>query len=231
MEKGLYLKHHSTKVTGAINSGVRRSHGHLIALGLAAGLGLAVPMASAQTIVDEWASVKAPPAPELKAVTIDPKTTALLMLDFVNPNCTQRPRCMASVPAVKKLLGEARAAGLLIVYATGATGKRADTLAELAAKDSEPVVSTGVDKFFNTELERILKDGGIKTVIATGTAAHGAVLYTASGAALRGMKVIVPVDGMSADNPYTEQYTAWHLTNAPVVSRNVTLTKFDLIKF
>ena len=29
------------------------------------------------------------------------------------------------------------------------------------------------------------------------------VLYTASGAALRGMKVIVPVDGMSADNAYT----------------------------
>jgi nicotinamidase-related amidase len=231
MEKGCYLKRHSTKVAGAINSGVRWGQGRLLVLGLAAGLGLAVPAASAQTIVDEWASVQAPPAPELKAVSIDPKTTALLMLDFVNPNCTQRPRCMASVPAVKKLLGEARAAGLLIVYATGATGKRSDTLAELAPRDSDPVVSTGVDKFFNTELERILKDGGIKTVIAMGTAAHGAVLYTASAAALRGLKVIVPVDGMSADNPYTEQYTAWHLTNAPVVSRNVTLTKFDLIKF
>ncbi len=231
MENERYLKHCSTRVTGTFMSSTRRGHGRLLVLVLAAGLGLAVPAASAQTIVDEWTSVKAPPAPELKAVTIDPKTTALLMLDFVTPNCTQRPRCMASVPAVKKLLGEARAAGLPIVYATGATGKRADTLAELAPKDSEPVVSTGVDKFFNTELERILKDGGIKTVIAIGTAAHGAVLYTASGAALRGMKVIVPVDGMSADNPYTEQYTAWHLTNAPVVSRNVTLTKFDLIKF
>jgi hypothetical protein len=44
------------------------------------------------------------------------------------------------------------------------------------------------------------------------------------------MKVVVPVDGMS-DSPYSEQYTAWHLANAPVVSRNVTLTKFDLIKF
>jgi len=131
----------------------------------------------------------------------------------------------------KKLLGEARAAGLLILYATGPTGKRADTLAELAPKDSEPAVSAGVDKFFNTELERILKDRGIRTVVAMCTAAHGAVLYTASGAALRGLKVIVPVDGMSVDSPYSEQYTAWHLTNAPLVSRNVTLTKFDLIKF
>jgi nicotinamidase-related amidase len=231
MEKGRWLKHRSTKIAGAVMSGVRRGHGRLLVLALAAGLGLAVPAASAQTIVDEWASVKAPPAPELKAVSIDAKTTALLMLDFVAPNCTQRLRCMASVPAVKKLLGEARARGLLIVYATGPTGKRADTLAELAPNDSEPVVSAGVDKFFNTGLERILKDGGIQTVMVMGTAAHGAVLYTASGAALRGLKVIVPVDGMSADIPYSEQYTAWHLTNAPLVSRNVTLTKSDLIKF
>jgi len=38
---------------------------------------------SAQTIIDEWSSVKPPPAPELKGVTIDPKTMALLMLDLV----------------------------------------------------------------------------------------------------------------------------------------------------
>ena len=195
---------------------------------LTAGLGLAT--ASAQTIVDDWAAVKAPPAPELKPVTIDPKTTALLMLDFVAPNCTTRPRCMASVPAVKKLLAEARAKGMAIAFATGPTGKRADTLPELAPLDSEPVVSTGVDKFFNTDLEKLLKDRGVQTVIAIGTAAQGAVLYTASGASLRGMKVIVPVDGMS-DTPYSEQYTAWHLANAPLVSRKVTLTRFDLMKF
>jgi nicotinamidase-related amidase len=195
---------------------------------LVAGLGLAT--ASAQTIVDDWAAIKAPPAPELKTVTIDPKTTALLMLDFVAPNCTQRPRCMASVPAVKKLLEEARAKSMMIVFATGPTGKRADTLPELAPLDSEPVVSTGVDKFINTDLEKLLKEKGVQTVIAIGTAAHGAVLYTASGASLRGMKVIIPVDGMS-DSTYSEQYTAWHLSNAPLVSRNVTLTKFTLIKF
>jgi nicotinamidase-related amidase len=101
---------------------------------------------------------------------------------------------------------------------------------ELAPTDSEPLVSTGVDKFVNTDLEKIHKAGGTQTVIAIGTAAHGAVLYTASAASLRGMKVIVPVDGMS-DSPYSEQYTAWHLANAPLVSRNVTLTKLELIKF
>jgi nicotinamidase-related amidase len=206
-----------------------KNHRRLV-LGLTAGLSIFASGAFAQTIIDDWAAVKAPPAPELNAVTIDPKTTALLMLDFVTPNCTQRPRCMASVPAVKKLLEEARAKGMMIAFATGPTGKRADTLPELAPLDSEPVVSTGVDKFMNTDLEKLLKDRGTQTVIAIGTAAQGAVLYTASGASLRGMKVVVPVDGMS-DSPYSEQYTAWHLANAPVVSRNVTLTKFDLIKF
>ena len=54
--------------------------------------------------------MKAPPAPALKPVTVDPKTTALLMLDFMNQNCGKRPRCLASIPAMKKLLADARAA-------------------------------------------------------------------------------------------------------------------------
>ena len=231
MDRERSVSPRATALGGAVTRSTHRGSRRSGLLGLVAGLGLAVSAASAQTIVDEWATVKAPPAPELKPANLDPKTTALLMLDFVAPNCTQRPRCMASIPAVKKLLGEARAKGMLIVYATGATGKRADTVAELAPTDNEPVVSTGVDKFVNTDLEKILKAGGTQTVIAMGTAAHGAVLYTASAASLRGMKVILPVDGMSADSPYAEQYTAWHLANAPLVARNVTLTKIDLIKF
>lgn len=198
---------------------------------VAIGTGLSAT-ASAQTIVDEWASVKVPPPPELKPVTIDPKTTALLMLDFMKPTCGARPRCVASVPAVKRFLAEARAKGMMIVYTTGPTGKAADTMQDVAPAGSEPVVTAGVDKFLNTELDKILKDKGIQTVIAIGTAAHGAVLHTASAATMRGLKVIVPVDGVSTDAyAYAEQYTAWHLVNAPVISRNVTLTKFDLIKF
>lgn len=46
--------------------------------------GAAVSAAQSQTIVDQWASVALPPAPALKPVTVDVKTTALLMLDFMN---------------------------------------------------------------------------------------------------------------------------------------------------
>lgn len=189
--------------------------------------------ASAQTIVDEWANVKAPPPPELKLATINPKTTALLMLDFMNSNCGKRPRCLASLPAVKNFLVEARSKGMMVVYATGPGGKVADTMAAVAPTGSEPVISAGVDKFLNTDLDKILKEKGIQTVITIGTAAHGAVLHTASAAGMRGLKVIVPVDGVSgvSADTYIEQYTAWHLANAPVIAPNVTLTKFDMVKY
>ena len=58
----------------------------IAALAAAAIAVLALP-AHAGNIVDEWASVKAPAAPALKPVTVDPKTTALLMLDFMKQNC------------------------------------------------------------------------------------------------------------------------------------------------
>ena len=190
-----------------------------------------VPAAgSARTIVDEWADVKAPAAPALKDVAVDTRTTALLMLDFVPPTCGTRPRCVASLPALKKLLDEARSKGMLVVHSVTATTKAEEILKEVAPRAGEPVVASSVDKFRNTELEKILKDKGIQTVIVTGTAAHGAVLNTVTGAVQRGIKVVLPVDGMSASDTYTEQYVTWHMTNAPAVGPNTTLTKIELLK-
>jgi len=189
--------------------------------------------AFSQTIIDEWNTVKVPPAPELKAVKIDLKVTALLMLDFNKQACNaeRRHRCIAFIPKVQKLLTEARAKGIPVIHSISAGAAAADIAKELAPLAGEPVVSSGPDKFFGTDLEKILKEKGVKTVIAVGTASHGAVLYTASGAALRGMQVVVPVDGMSAENTYSEQYVAWHLLNAPRISTLVTLTKIDLIGY
>ena len=95
--------------------------------------------------------------------------------------------------------------------------------------EGEPIVKSSVDKFYKTDLEKILKKKGIKTVIIIGTTAEGAVLHTATGASMRGFQVIVPIDGMSAGTLYAEQYTAWHLVNAPGTRRRTTLTRFDMI--
>lgn len=185
-----------------------------------------------QDVIAEWNSVKTPPPPELKDVTVDPKTTAFLLLDLNKQTCNaeRRPRCIASIPSMKKLLDYARSKGILVVYSLSAGAVPGDIAADLAPIEGDPVVTSGPDKFMGTDLEKILKARGIKTVIVTGTAAHGAVLYTASGAALRGMQVIVPVDGMSAENVYAEQYVAWNLANAPRVSAMVTLTRVEKIK-
>ena len=185
----------------------------------------------AANIVDEWANVKAPKAPELKAVTVDPKTTALLMLDFMTQNCGQRPRCLDTIPAMKKLLAEARAHKVPVIYSIIANSTPADVIKDVAPLADEPHVLSGPDKFRNTDLEKILKDKGITTVIAVGTSSNGAVLYTASGAVFRGMNAIIPVDGMSAVDPYAEYSTVFTFMNAPLVSAKTTLTRSDMIKF
>jgi len=190
---------------------------------------VAAAPASAQTIIDEWAGVKAPPPPELKPVAADVKTTALLLLDFAKQNCGVRPRCVASVPKVQKLADDARAKNYVIVHSAPGQATEADLL--IAPKAGEPVVRSGANKFYRTELEKILKDKGVQTVIVSGTAAHGAVLTTAAAAAIMGFKVVVPVDGVSSD-PFSEMYTVWHLANAPGgIGPNTTITRIDMVKF
>ncbi len=189
-------------------------------------------MQGKDTIIDEWNTVQVPPPPELKGVQVDPQTTALLILDIQNQNCNveRRPRCVASVPRIKELLTEARAKGMSVVYSLTGTASTSDIIEDVAPLEGDAVVQSGPDKFFLTDLEKILTEKNVETVIVVGTAAHGAVLHTATGAALRGLRVIVPVDGMSASELYPEQYTAWHLANAPASQRQTTLTRIDLIQ-
>lgn len=200
---------------------------------LAATAILAAVPARAANIIDEWASVKAPAAPALKSVTVDPKDTALLMLDFLHANCNPEhgKRCVASLPIAKKLLGEARAHQMLVVYSAFGKNTEKNIWADVAPTGGEPFVVTFLDKFIGTDLNKILKDKGIKTVIVVGSAANGAAFGTASGAAQRGYSVIVPVDGISSDDLYAEQSAVWNMVNAPVISSKITLTTVDKMKF
>jgi nicotinamidase-related amidase len=137
------------------------------------------------------------------------------------------------VPKVAKLIAAARPKGALIVYSVALPGSTAaDILAPLAPAAGETVLPPlGPDKFINSDLDALLKAHNIKTVIALGTQAHTSVLHTAAAAALRGYKVIVPVDGMSGDDAWPELYTAWHLANAARIAPQVTLTRLEMISF
>ena len=202
---------------------------------LIAGVILAPLLAAAQTVVDEWSTVKLPPPPQLKPAKIDAQETALLVMDFTTQTCNaqRRPRCVASVAKVEKLVADARAKGVTVIYSIAGTGATpASILKELTPAPGETVLpALGPDKFIGSDLEKTLKDKGIKTVIAVGTQAQTSVLHTAGAAALRGFKVVVPVDGMSSDDAFPELYTAWHLTTASRIGDRVTLTKVDMIGF
>jgi nicotinamidase-related amidase len=180
--------------------------------------------------------VKAPPAPQLKAVTVDPKTTALLVLDMMKANCSVRPRCVAAVPSFKKLIDAARAHNMMLAFNLTGNSKPEDMIdAGLHPKAGEHLIKNGrgANKFYNSSLEQALKDKGIKTVIVTGTSAQGAVAGTSQGAVERGFQAIVPVDGVASEDAYNEQYAIWHLAKGGPVALvgHVTVTRGDMIKY
>ena len=196
--------------------------------------GLMPASSSAADVVKEWASVKAPPVPQLKPVQIDRDTTAILVLDIQKPGCDaeRRPRCVDTLANIQILVDSARGLGVPVIY-TFSRGPEEVAEPALAPRAGEWIRRNGPDKFQDSDLDQRLKARGIKTVVVTGTSAQGAVFGTSTGAALRGYKVIVPVDTMSSEDSYLEQYTAWHLYKggpAPVTAA-VTLTRTAMIRF
>jgi nicotinamidase-related amidase len=137
------------------------------------------------------------------------------------------------VPGLAKLLADARAKNVFVVYSVATAGSdRKDILSPLAARDSDPVLPPlGPDKFIGSDFEKMLKDKGIQTIIIAGTAAHTSVLHTGGEAVLRGFKAVVPVDGMSSNEAFTEAYTAWHMVNAARIMNGFTLTRVGMISF
>jgi nicotinamidase-related amidase len=188
-------------------------------------------------VISDWSTAVAPPPPELKDVTVDPSTTALLLLDIMKAGCSARPRCVAAVPNIKRMHDEARAHNMVVWYSlVGADGKATpDDIVDPAIKPrtGEWYRQNGPDKFMGSTLEPILKQAGIKTVIVCGNSFQGATVGTASGAAQRGYKVIVPVDCSAGEDVYHEQYAAFHLAKGgPAgITSNITLTRTTMIKF
>jgi nicotinamidase-related amidase len=196
---------------------------------------VAAPPARSADIMAEWANVKLPPPPELKPVTLEGKTTALLILDVMKESCARRQRCSEMVPNLKKLHDEARAAGAMVFYTLvgGGSPTAAEVVAGMTPKEGEWVIQRGPDKFLGSPLEQRLKERGITSVIVTGTSAQGVGIGVGSGAAQRGYKVIVPVDALASDDAFMELYAAYHLGKGgpAIVTEKVTLTRTGMIKF
>jgi nicotinamidase-related amidase len=184
-----------------------------------------------------FAQVEVPTLPDLATVAVDPSTTAFLVLDINSAVCPPRPACLATVPAIQRLLGKARSANVFVGYST--TGS-AEILPDIAPQPNDPVVTGRADKFFNTNLDQILKDHGIQTVVMVGAAANGAVMYTAFGAVERGYTVVVATDGISSGpdfDTFLAQYQLLNMpgfanaANNPLQPQAATLSRSDLITF
>ncbi len=191
---------------------------------LLAGGVLVIVCAAVSGPVAAAASSDAPRAPAVSAhaarlprpvpVTVNPGTTAYLLLDLTSVVCAPHPSCVASLPAAAALLAKARAAGATVVYSeTPAPGSQ--ILSQVAPEPGEPIVFAHADKFFNTDLDQILSSRGIQTLVIAGTAVNGAVLYTTFEASLRGYTAVVAEDGTSAASRFIMRYSLFQLLNEP----------------
>lgn len=185
-------------------------------------------------------TLQMPPLPDPVRVVLKPATTALLVFDMVDPICTSQPRCMSGMlPKLASFMAQARKVGVPVFY-----GTRAPTLSkwlpEVAPAPGDTVfASYAQDRFYNTDLDKMLKAKGITTLILTGWKISGSVTYTSVGATLRDYTVVVPVDTSSAITDYEVAIGQFQIltqasanaTNEPLKPKTSTLSRTDMMAF
>jgi nicotinamidase-related amidase len=141
---------------------------------------------------------------------------AVLVVDMVNDFVTGvfgNPRYEAVVPRIASLLDGCRADGIPVIYCSDSHLAGVDVEltvhpdhairgtwgAEIAAALLPEPTDYSLTKrrysaFFGTELEPLLRELGIDTVILTGVATNGCVRHTAADAFFHGFKIIVVSD-------------------------------------
>ena len=185
-------------------------------------------------------TLQMPATPDPARVTLDPKTTALIVLDYVEDICIKQPSCKGQMlPAMIPFLERVRTAGLVVAYGTRERNMN-HWLKEVAPTASDiKIFNTAQDRFYNTDLDKILKAKGIKTLIMVGWKISGSVTYTSVGAMVRDYTVVIPVDTTSAGSGYETTIGFYNvlnsgnanLANEPLKPKAVTLTRTDMISF
>ena len=162
------------------------------------------------------------------AATVPAATTAVVVVDMQNDFVTAGGTLVVAdaagtVAAIGGLARRARAAGARVFYTQdshaagdpefpiwgqhvleGTWGWRIVDALTPAAGD-RVIRKLCYDAFFGTSLDHELRMAGIATVVVCGTVANICVLHTAGSAALRGYRVIVPVDAISAITPFDRE--------------------------
>ena len=185
-------------------------------------------------------TLQMPALPDPVRVALDPATTALLVLDYVEPICGREPRCKEQMlPAMTPFMARIRKAAMLVAYGTREANK-SKWLPEVAPAPGDiQVVSVAQDRFYKTNLDEALKAKGIKTIIMVGWKVSGSITYSSVGATIRGYTVVVPMDTTAATTDYETAIGFYqilnqsngNMTNEPLKASAPTLSRTDLIEF
>jgi nicotinamidase-related amidase len=174
-------------------------------------------------------SLQMPAIPDPAPVTLDPKTTALMVLDYVEPICSSQPSCRDKMlPAMSPFMERVRKAGLTVAYGTREQNMSKWLPQVAPAPGDIKIVNTAQDRFYNTDLDNALKAKGITTIIMVGWKVSGSVAYTSVGATVRGYTVVIPVDTTAAT--ILNQGNG-NLRNEPLKPKSPTLTRTNMITF
>ena len=196
--------------------------------------------AHAQAPSKPMLTLQMPALPDPVRVTLNPATTALLVLDYVEPICSSQPKCKSQMlPAMTPFMERVRKAGLVVAYGTREPNM-SKWLPEVAPAPGDiKIVNTAQDRFYNTDLDKALKAKGITTIIMVGWKVSGSLAYTSVGATLRDYTVVIPVDTTAATTDY-EQVIGFYqilnqgnsnLTNEPLKAKSPTLSRTDMVTF
>lgn len=171
-------------------------------------------------------SLSLPEIPNPAPVVLDSSKTALIVVDMQNDFSRPSGKLFVgetvapTIPKIQRLLKRARENRVPVIYTQdwmppnspefniwgehclqGSPG--AEIINELHPSAIDHVIrKESYDPFFQTDLEVVLKKLAVEAVVITGTVSNICVLHTAASAALRGYRVVVPVDGISALHPF-----------------------------
>src|SRR5258707_10943178 len=197
-------------------------------------------VAQAQSTSKPLLTLQMPALPDPVRVTLNPAATALLVLDYVEPICNSQPKCKSQMlPAMTPFMERARKAGLVVAYGTREPNM-SKWLPEVApAAGDIKIVNTAQDRFYNTDLDKALKQKGVTTIIMVGWKVSGSVAYTSVGATLRDYTVVIPVDTTTAATDYETAVGFYqilnqgngNLTNEPLKPKAPTLIRTNMITF
>jgi len=197
--------------------------------------------------------------PEPVAVTIDPSTAALVIIDMQNDFAKSggvsqlHPRREAVIAPIRGLLARCREAAMPIVYVQSIRDPESPELRvfgvkpfvmrgswgaqivdELQPLPGEPLVEKNShDPFAYTRMERVLADRGIRprdwTIIVVGLGLTNCVSCAVSGFSVRQYRTLLPMD-CTASASWEEDLCNYARYMQPGYSYNVTLTASELIE-